>query len=164
MPVVEKLCAEVQASAQRQLWQKLTEGLSELQCHALDQLLAIRPDSGQTWLSWLRQSVYATTPGNFPKLIERLKYVRAIGIDLERATRVHQNYWIKLAREGGQSIAQNLAGFEPLRRYATLTALALESMATLNDEALNMFDCLIGSFFKKTGNAVILISFIGVVR
>lgn len=150
MPVVEKLCGEVRASAQRQLWQKLTEGLSELQCNALDQLLTIRPDSGQTWLSWLRQSAYAATPGNFPKLIERLKHVRAIGIDLERATRVHQNYWIKLAREGGQSTAQHIADFEPLRRYATLTALALESMATLTDEALNMFDRLIGRFFKKT--------------
>ena len=29
--------------------------------------------------------------------------VRALGIEPERATRVHQNYWLKLAREGGQS-------------------------------------------------------------
>ena len=48
LPVVERLCGEVRASAQRQLWQKLTEGLSELQCKALDQLLTIRTDSGQT--------------------------------------------------------------------------------------------------------------------
>lgn len=151
MPVIERLCSEVRASAQRQLWEKLTEGLSSLQCEALDKLLTIRTDSGQTWLSWLRQSVYAATPGNFPKLIERLKHVRAIGIELERATRVHQNYWIKLAREGGQSTAQHLADFEPLRRHATLTAVALESMSTLTDEALNMFDRLVGCFFKKTG-------------
>jgi hypothetical protein len=98
----------------------------------------------------LRQTVYAATPGNFPKLIERLKHVRAIGIELERATRVHQNYWIKLVREGGQSTAQHLADLDPLRRHATLTALALESMSTLTDEALNMFDRLVGIFFKKT--------------
>jgi hypothetical protein len=150
LPVLERLCGEVRANAQRQLWQKLTEGLTEVQCKALDQLLTIRTDSGQTWLSWLRQTAYAATPGNFPKLIERLKHVRAIGIDPDRATRVHQNYWIKLAREGGQSTAQHLADFEPLRRYATLTALALESMSTLTDEALNMFDRLVGRFFKKT--------------
>src|ERR1035438_5022503 len=149
MPVVERLCGEVRARAQQQLWQKLTEGLSDIQCKALDELLTIRTDSGQSWLTWLRQTAYAATPGNFPKLIERLKHVRAIGIDFGRATRVHQNYWIKLAREGSQSTAQHLADFEPLRRHATLTALALESMSTLTDEALNMFDRLVGSFFKK---------------
>jgi TnpA family transposase len=150
LSVVERLCGEVRARAQRQLWRKLTDGLSDIQCKALDQLLTIRTTGGQSWLAWLRQSTYAATPGNFPKLIERLKHVRAIGIDLERATRMHQNYWSKLAREGGQSTAQHLADFEPLRRHATLTALALESTSTLTDEALNMFDRLIGNFFKKT--------------
>ena len=150
MPAIERLCGEVRARAQRQLWRKLIEGLSESQCKALDELLTIRTASGQSWLAWLRQTAYAATPGNFPKLIERLKHVRAIGIDLERATRVHQNYWTKLAREGGQSTAQHLADFEILRRHATLTALVLESTSTLTDEALNMFDRLVGRFFKKT--------------
>jgi TnpA family transposase len=153
MPVVERLCGEVRARAQRQLWRKITEGLSDTQCKALDQLLTIRTASGQSWLTWLRQTTYAATPGNFLKLIERLKHVRAIGIDLKCATRVHQNYWIKLAREGGQSTAQHLADFEPLRRHATLTALVLELSSTLTDEALNMFDRLVGSFFKKTERA-----------
>ena len=149
MPVVERLCSEVRVRAQRRLCRKLTEGLSDAQREALDKLLTIRPGSGQSWLAWLRQTAYAATPGNFPKLIERLKHIRAIGIDLERATRVHQNYWIKLAREGSQSTVQHLAEIEPLRRHATLTALVLESTSTLTDEALNMFDRLVGSLFKK---------------
>jgi TnpA family transposase len=150
LPVVERLCSEVRARAQRQLCRKLIEGLSGAQREALDKLLTIRPASGQSWLAWLRQTAYAATPGNFPKLIERLKHVRAIGIDLERATRVHQNYWTKLAREGGQSTVQHLIEIEPLRRHATLTALVLESTSTLTDEALDMFDRLVGSLFKKT--------------
>jgi hypothetical protein len=48
-----------------------------------------------------------------------------------QAPRVHQNHWLKLAREGGQSTVQHLAELEPLRRYATLTALVLELTATL---------------------------------
>ncbi len=93
------------------------------------------------------------TTGNFPKLIERLSLVRALGIEPERATRVHQNYWLKLAREGGQSTVQHLAELEPLRRYATLTALVLELTATLTDEALNMFEHLVGQMFKKSERA-----------
>ena len=113
----------------------------------------MRAGGGQSTLAWLRQTAYAATAGNFPKLVERLRQVRALGIEPERAARIHQNHWLKLAREGGQSTVQHLAELEPLRRYATLTALVLELTATLTDEALNMFEHLIGSMFKKTERA-----------
>jgi hypothetical protein len=113
-------------------------------------LLEVRSGGGQSTLAWLRQTAYAATTGNFPKLIDRLNQVRTLGIESERATRVHQNYWLKLAREGGQSTVQHLAELEPLRRYATLTALALDLTATLTDEALNMFEHLVGKLFKKS--------------
>ena len=90
--VIERLCGEVRYRAQRQLWRALTEGLSELQSAALDGLLEIRPAGGQSSLAWLRQTAYAATPGNFPKLIEQLRIVRAIGIEPERTTRIHQNH------------------------------------------------------------------------
>jgi hypothetical protein len=38
-------------------------------------------------------------------------------------------------------------------RYATLTALVLELTATLIDEALNMFEHLVGQMFKKSERA-----------
>ena len=94
--------------------------------------------------------------GNFPKLLERLNLVRALGIEPERATRVHQNYWLKLAREGAQSTVQHLAELEPLRRYATLTALVLELTATLTDESLNMFEHLVGKLFAKSERAQLI--------
>lgn len=151
--VIERLCGEVRSRAHRQLWRTLTNGLTDCQCAALDGLLEIRSGGGQSTLAWLRQTAYAATPGNFPKLIERLRIVRAIGIELERATRIHQNHWLKLAREGAQTTVQHLAELEPLRRRATLTALVLELTATLTDEALNMFDHMIGSLFKKSERA-----------
>jgi hypothetical protein len=46
---------------------------------------------------------------NFPKLIERLRIVRAIGFEPERTARIHQNHWLKLAREGGQTTVKHLA-------------------------------------------------------
>jgi hypothetical protein len=153
LPVIERLCGEVRARAHRQLWRTLTDGLTDAQRGALDQLLTVRAGGGQSTLAWLRQTAYAATAGNFPKLAERIRQVRALGIEPERASRIHQNHWLKLAREGGQSTVQHLAELEPLRRYATLTALVLELTATLTDEALNMFEHLIGSLFKKTERA-----------
>jgi TnpA family transposase len=153
LPAIERLAGSVRARAQRQLWRRLTDGLTDQQCQSLDQLLQVRVGGGQSALAWLRQTAYAATTGNFPKLIERLSVVRALGVEPERATRVHQNYWLKLAREGAQSTVQHLAEFEPLRRYATLTALVLELAATLTDEALNMFEHLVGQLFKKSERA-----------
>jgi TnpA family transposase len=153
LSTLERLCGEVRARAHRQLWRTLTTGLTDAQITALDRLLTVRAGGGQSTLAWLRQTAYAATVGNFPKLIERLRQVRALGIEPERATRIHQNHWLKLAREGGRSTVQHLAELEPLRRYATLTALVLELTATLTDEALNMFEHLIASLFKKTARA-----------
>jgi hypothetical protein len=153
MPAIERLGGSVRARAQRQLWRLLTDGLTEQQRRSLDQLLEVRVGGGQSTLAWLRQTAYAATTGNFPKLIERLNMVRALGIEPERATRVHQNYWLKLAREGAQSTVQHLAELEPLRRYATLTALVLELTATLTDESLNMFEHLVGKLFAKSERA-----------
>lgn len=147
---IERLAGSVRARAQRQLWRRLADGLTDQQRQSLDQLLEVRVGGGQSTLAWLRQTAYAATTGNFPKLIERLTLVRTFGIEPERATRVHQNYWLKLAREGGQSTVQHLADLEPLRRYATLTALVLELTATLTDEALHMFEHLVGQLFKKS--------------
>lgn len=153
LPAIERLGGSVRARAQRQLWRLLTDGLTEQQRRSLDQLLEVRGGGGQSTLAWLRQTAYAATTGNFPKLIERLNMVRALGIEPERATRVHQNYWLKLAREGAQSTVQHLAELEPLRRYATLTALVLELTATLTDESLNMFEHLVGKLFAKSERA-----------
>ena len=150
LAAIERLAGSVRARAQRQLWRRLADGLTDQQRQSLDQLLEVRVGGGQSTLAWLRQTAYAATTGNFPKLIERLSMVRDLGLEPERATRVHQNYWLKLAREGGQSTVQHLAELEPLRRYATLTALVLELTATLTDEALNMFEHLIGQMFKKS--------------
>jgi hypothetical protein len=153
LSAIERLSASVRARAQRHLWRRLTDGLTDDQRQSLDHLLEVPSGGGQSTLAWLRQTAYAATPGNFPKLIERLSLVRELGIEPERATRVHQNYWLKLAREGGQSTVQHLAEIEPLRRYATLTALVLELTATLTDEALNMFEHLVGQMFKKSERA-----------
>ena len=153
LPTIERLCGEVRARAHRQVWRTLTTGLTDAQLIALDRLLAVCAGGGQSTLAWLRQTAYAATAGHFPKLIERLRQVRALGIEPERATRIHQNHWLKLALEGGRSTVQHWAELEPLRRYATLTAWVLELTATLTGEALNRFEHLIASLFKKTARA-----------
>src|ERR1019366_10135324 len=97
MPAIERLGGSVRPRAQRQLWRLLTDGLTEQQRRSLEQVLEVRVGGGQSTMAWLRQTAYAATTGNFPKLIERLGLVRDLGIEPERATRVHPTRTIGLS-------------------------------------------------------------------
>lgn len=65
---------------------------------------------------------------------------------------VHQNRLLKIAREGGQMTPADLAKFEPQRRYATLVALAIEGLATVTDEVIDLHDRILGKLFNAAKN------------
>lgn len=82
-------------------------------------------------------------------LLERLKYVRAIGIELGPGHLVHQARVAHLAREAARTTVQHVAGYERQRRHATLVATTLDLTARLTDQAIDLFDRLVGAMFRK---------------
>ena len=105
--------------------------------------------SRQTVLAWLRQSPGAASPSNFQKVIERLRWIRDLGLDPQITSRVHQNRLQQLAREGTRMTAQHLQFNNDDRRDATLVAFLLSTAEDLVDQALEMHDKLMGQQFKK---------------
>ena len=148
-PTLERLCVEVRHQARREVHRRLIDGLSADQRRRLEALVQRREDTSQSWLAWLRQMPEATTPAAMLGLIERLEHVRAVGIDPARGHRVHQVRLAQLAREAGRSTVQHIAGYERQRRQATLIAVALDLTASLTDQAIDLFDRLIGAMFRK---------------
>ena len=51
LSVIERLSVSVRARAQRQLWRRLTDGLTDEQRQSLDRLLEVRADGGQSTLA-----------------------------------------------------------------------------------------------------------------
>jgi hypothetical protein len=84
--------------------------------------------------------------------IERLKSWQALDLPAGIERQVHQNRLLKIAREGGQMTPADLAKFEVQRRYATLVALAIEGMATVTDEIIDLHDRIIGKLFNAAKN------------
>jgi hypothetical protein len=84
--------------------------------------------------------------------IERLKAWQALDLPSGIERLVHQNRLLKIAREGGQMTPADLAKFEPQRRYATLVALAIEGMATVTDEIIDLHDRILGKLFNAAKN------------
>src|SRR5208283_3413609 len=52
-------------------------------------------------------------------------------------------------RETGRTTAQHIAGYEPQRRHAALTAVTLDLIPSLTDHAIDLFDRLMGTMFRK---------------
>ncbi len=147
--VLERLCVEVRHKARAESHRRLTNGLSAEQRKGLDALTGRREPGGQNWLTWLRQMPEAAKPAAMLGVIGRLEHVRAIGIEPARGQVVHQARLAQLAREAGRTTVQHVAGYERQRRHATLVATVLDLSAGLTDQAMDLFDRLVGAMFRK---------------
>src|SRR6202163_1538152 len=54
-----------------------------------------------------------------------------------------------MARKLTEPTVQHVAGYERQRRHATLVAVTLDLAASLTDQAVDLFDRLIGTMFRK---------------
>ncbi|MBA2658069.1 MAG: Tn3 family transposase [Nitrosospira sp.] len=150
--VMERICAEAITRANRRIHAALTDTLTTLHRQRLDELLKRKEGGKATWLAWLRQSPAKPNSRHMLEHIERLKAWQALDLPVGIERQVHQNRLLKIAREGGQMTPADLAKFEPQRRYATLVALAIEGMATVTDEIIDLHDRIIGKLFNAAKN------------
>jgi TnpA family transposase len=149
LSVLERLTLAARARARSQAYRALTVDLNSEQRAGLDGLLEVRGDSRQTQLGWLRQAVGAPNPNNILACIERLRFIRTLGIPLDWARRLHQNRLVQIAREGASTDVAHLRLFSDERRYAALVASVLDAATILTDEAIEMHERFLGKQFKK---------------
>ncbi|MHB1180412.1 MAG: Tn3 family transposase [Sulfuricella sp.] len=152
LDVIERICAEAITRANRRIHAALTDSLSAVHRQRLDELLKRKEGSKTTWLAWLRQSPAKPNSRHMLEHIERLKAWQVLDLPAGIELQIHQNRLLKIAREGGQMTPADLAKFEVKRRYATLVALAIEGMATVTDEIIDLHDRIIGKLFNAAKN------------
>jgi hypothetical protein len=102
-----------------------------------------------TPLAWLRAYDEAPNAANINGLLERLRFVRAIGIDPAVGTAIPEFRFAQFVREGGVAPAFLLSDYGLNRRRATLAAAVVDLEARLADHAIQMFDRLIGGMFSR---------------
>ena len=149
LDVIERICAEAITRANRRLYRLLNDPLTNDHRVGLDELLQRKRETKKTWLAWLRQSPGRPNSRQMLEHIERLRALQSLDLPLGIERQIHQNRLLKIAREGGQMTAADLAKFEPQRRYATLVALVAEATATVIDEIINLHDQIIGRLFNR---------------
>lgn len=152
--VLELVVHRARAAAVRVTCRALAGDLSASQSEALETLFGAAPgQDGTSRLAWLRQ--FPTAPGarGVHTLLERLDFVRALGVDRARQSAVPAAAFDAIAMDAMFMTAQHLRELSPRRRRATLVAATLCLEADLTDSVLVMFDRLMGRIARKAERA-----------
>lgn len=146
---IERLVWTVQRLAEQRLECWLVQPLSATHRAALDRLLHGDPDRrGRIRLSWLREPPEVASARSLRKVLERLIYLRGLALPAPDA-RLHPNRLRQLARRCAHYPPQPLTKFADRRRHALLAAYLPDLAMELTDQALDMFDKLLGELLRK---------------
>ena len=147
--IIERMAAEALLGAERHVETALTGTLNVVIRDDLDALLQLRPGSAMSVLAWVRQPPGMAGHRAFAEILDRITTLRAIGIKRRAADDVHPERLRQLAQEGARLSAQHLAGLQPARRHTVLAATVLETTRLRIDDAVLMFDRIIGRQFRR---------------
>jgi hypothetical protein len=100
-------------------------------------------------MTWLRQLPQAPAARNILALIERLRYVRELGIDADRQRGVAVAAFERLAADCLRTTVQHVRELGLPRRRAMLVAAVIRLETAVTDATLAMFDKLLGSLSRK---------------
>jgi hypothetical protein len=103
-----------------------------------------------TPFAWLRALPEAPSEKNLEALLDRLRFVRDLGLDQGRRDRIHTDRWAQLVREGNVTPSWLANGFNDGRRLATIAAQIIELNGGLINAATTMFCRLVARLFTRS--------------
>jgi TnpA family transposase len=151
--VIERAAIAGRARARTRATNALLRNIPGVQLTRLDDLLVLDPSMNMTPFAWLKAMPIAPKADHVRELLDRLEWVRDIGLLPEITGRVHEERLGQFVREGHASDAHQLRRYARHRCRAILVATVLDLEARLTDAVLDMADKLIGGFFAKARNA-----------
>jgi TnpA family transposase len=95
----------------------------------------------------------AAKPDHIKEILDRLQFVRQVGIPAKQAAMIHPDRYHQFVREGRASPAYMIERYSRARRRATLVAHLIDLEERLTDAAIEMADKLIGGVFSRAKNA-----------
>lgn len=146
--VLERLVSSVREHASVRLWQRLAQLPTPSQCALLETLLVVPEGERQTPMDRLR---HAPTRVSGPALVAALHRIDAIRLfDAEQfdLSFVPKGRVKALARYATTAQVYNLRQLADEHRVATLLAFAHTYLATVHDDALDLFDALMRTAFS----------------
>ena len=147
--VVARLVARVRDRVNARLWRSLAHLPTPTQHTQLAALLMIPPDRRTTLLDHLRHPPTRVSAPSLVQALDRHRTIRDLGFTLEGLHPLPLSRIQTLARYASMTWAQAISRMPTDRRVATLIAWAAVSVATSQDDALDVFDTLLRDLIAK---------------
>lgn len=147
--VVETMVWLALRRAERARHLALTSALSERQIAALNDLLTMPEGEEVTRLVWLKSAPISASANSLKHIIARLDVLREIELPDKLKTAVSTSALDRMADEGLRMTVQNLGRLKQPALNGVLVAVCLRLSEKLTDQALDMFDRLLGKAIRK---------------
>ncbi len=145
-----RLVASVRDRAANRLWQVLSKIPNPTQRKQLEELLVVKEGERYSPLDRLRHPPNRISAPALVAALNRLVEVRSLGIGAINVTQIPPNRLKVLARSAGAARSQAISRMPENRRIATMLAFIYILEFTATDDALDLFDWLIGSILTKS--------------
>jgi TnpA family transposase len=149
---LERFVNRLRSRVESRLWKRLGRNITDEQRKCLEDLLAVPPQSRNSWLDKLRSGPVRVSGRSLVHAITRLQTVRQLGIKLPE-TGVPSSRLASLARFAGTAKVFAISRLPPLRRLATLVAFIHCLEATAHDDVIEVLDMLLHEFFSDAAKA-----------
>ena len=146
--MLARLVTRVRDRANRRLYRLLSDLPDEDGRRKLQRLLAVEAGTRQTKLDRLRKAPTRISGAELVRALNRLREVRALGTGALDLSRVPPGRVDALVRVAASVKAQSISRMSEQRRVATLVAFARKLEATAQDDALDLFDRLVGDLVR----------------
>jgi len=137
---LERMVITAREQAERETYRRLEPLLTEELRTRLDQVLVPDTTIKRTPLVWLRQGAVSFSPAAIVGEIEKLSYVRSLGVEGWDLSALTPNRRKFLSQVGKKSTNQALQRTPPERRYPILVAFLRQVAEELMDEVMDLFD------------------------
>ena len=147
--VLERLVATARQTATEETWRILAAGISPATRDCFDQLLEINDDAKITRFTWFSQQATEPLGKVIGVQIDKLHELRVIGLDPMVVADLNPNRVRHLAGLGRRMSPQALRRSDPARRYQIVAATLTETLYSLTDEILELFDTALGDADRR---------------
>ncbi len=151
--VLARLVAQVRDRAASRLWHTLARTLKPCQAARLETLMVADESSRPSPLERLRLAPTRVSVVGMVEALERLREIRALGIDRIDLSTVPPVRVQALARFAAAARAQAIARMPPPRRHATLLAFAKVQETAALDDVVDLLDQLIAAMLARVEHA-----------